>query len=345
VEEREKKIHPLPVVAQVLTGLDSHGQWDLVTFELLGDAYQLSQRLSGRCGAWVLTDEISDIKKLEALTTHGCARVHKVIHPKFSGWSSEVIAHALAVTIPKTVQIIFVPGTSRGEEVAALLSEQLEILWIADVLKISTTRTGTIEITSVLSGGKLSRTHRISNPPVIVSLRPGVAEPIKCATPPTLELTVTKIDLSKVPVLTKVQQFLPADPKTIDITYANKIVAAGKGTGGAKGMKLAAELANRLKASPAASRLAVDLGWASSNRQVGQTGRTVKPDLYVACGISGASHHLAGMKESKNIIAINPDPDAPIHEVAHLSLYGDLHEVIPEIENVIERRQNQVETQ
>jgi electron transfer flavoprotein alpha subunit len=104
---------------------------------------------------------------------------------------------------------------------------------------------------------------------------------------------------------------------------------------------LVAGLADALEASLGASRLAVDLGWAPAERQVGQTGRTVRPDLYLACGISGASHHLAGMRESKHIVAINPDAAAPIHEVAHLSLQGDLHQVIPAIRAALQRRSSQ----
>ena len=103
-------------------------------------------------------------------------------------------------------------------------------------------------------------------------------------------------------------------------------------------MRRIASLAETLSASVAASRMAVDLGWAPPERQVGQTGKSVRPDLYVACGISGASHHLAGMRDSRHIVAINSDPDAPIHEVAHLSLYGDLHQVVPAIESAVARR-------
>jgi electron transfer flavoprotein alpha subunit len=103
-------------------------------------------------------------------------------------------------------------------------------------------------------------------------------------------------------------------------------------------MELVANLARDLDASPAASRMVVDLGWAAPERQVGQTGKTVRPDLYIACGISGASHHLAGMRDSKHVIAINTDADAPIHDIAHLSLCGDLHAVVPAIRKRLTRR-------
>src|SRR5262249_21310335 len=118
--------------------------------------------------------------------------------------------------------------------------------------------------------------------------------------------------------------------------------AGGRGTGGPEGMLAVERLAETLGASLGASRAAVDLGWAPVIRQIGQTGRTVLPDLYVACGISGASHHLAGMRHSKHIVAINPDRAAPIHDVAHLSLPGDLHRVLPAIEAAIRRRRERL---
>src|SRR5581483_10405195 len=113
-------------------------------------------------------------------------------------------------------------------------------------------------------------------------------------------------DLSDVPALTAVEKFLPADPRTVDIRAARRVVAGGRGTGGPDGMALVARLADALGAALAGSRLAVDLGWVARERQVGQTGKTVRPDLYVACGVSGASHHLVGMRDSKHIAVINP---------------------------------------
>ena len=105
-------------------------------------------------------------------------------------------------------------------------------------------------------------------------------------------------------------------------------MAGGRGHGGADGFTRLRRLADRLHAGIAASRVAVDLGWIERERQVGQTGRTVAPELYLACGISGASHHLAGVAEARHIIAINTDPEAPILRVAHLGLVGDLYAVL-----------------
>jgi electron transfer flavoprotein alpha subunit len=175
---------------------------------------------------------------------------------------------------------------------------------------------------------------------VIVTIRPGVAEVRPVGNPKEMEIRRLPVDLTMVPALTSVERSLPADPRTVDITFAQRIVAAGRGAGGPDGVQLVAELADDLGASLGASRMIVDLGWAPPERQVGQTGKTVQPDLYVACGISGASHHLAGMRDSRHIIAINRDAKAPIHEVAHLSLKADLHELIPAIRAALRRRRN-----
>jgi electron transfer flavoprotein alpha subunit len=200
-------------------------------------------------------------------------------------------------------------------------------------------RSGTIDVTAVEPGGKLSRSHRVqTSQPIVCTVRAGVAEVRHVPDPPEAAIDDIRVDLQDHARLTRVEKFLTADPATIDLRDAVRIVAGGRGTGGSKGMHLVAALAKALRASPAASRLAVDLGWAPRDRQVGQTGKIVQPDLYVACGISGASHHLAGMRDSRHIVAINSDPTAPIHEIAHLSLIGDLHRVVPAIQTNLRRR-------
>jgi electron transfer flavoprotein alpha subunit len=136
----------------------------------------------------------------------------------------------------------------------------------------------------------------------------------------------------------RVEREIPADPGEVDIRYAERIVAGGRGLGGADGFEQLARVAQILKAGVAGSRVAVDRGWIDRERQVGQTGKTVAPELYLACGISGASHHLAGMAEARHIVAINTDPDAPIFKAAQLGLVADLREVLSELERQIAAR-------
>ena len=327
-----------PIVVQVLAVREPSGAWSAGTLELLGDAAALARRWHGRVAAWVLggTEDVPDVG---ALATHGCSVVWYLYHERLRQWASEAISAVLAAHLAAECRVVLLPGTAPGEEVAALLAENRQTAWVPDALTLAVTRSGGLEITAALPGGKLSRVYRPpADRPVVVTIRPGVAEPRPVTPPPALETRIAAVDLSTVPELTAVERFLPADPRTVDLVFAQRIVSAGRGAGGPDGIALVAQLAESLGASLGASRMVVDLGWLPAERQVGQTGRTVHPDLYVACGISGASHHLAGMRESKHIVAINPDAAAPIHDVAHLSLRGDLHQVIPAIRMVLQRR-------
>jgi electron transfer flavoprotein alpha subunit len=319
--------------------MEPGGRWSLSALELLGDASALARRWDGRVGAWVLTASNIPAPDLSELAAHGCEVVWQLHNERFASWSSEAVAAALARHRPPGCRVVQLPAGARGEEVAALLAERLDTTWVPDALTMAVTRTGALEVTAAAHGGKLSRTYRpAADRPAVVTMREGVAEARRVDRPRPPEVRAVDVDLSDVPVLTAVEEFLPADPRTVAISHARRVVSAGRGTGGPDGLRVVAGLADALGAALGASRLVVDLGWAPPERQVGQTGHTVRPDLYVACGISGASHHLAGMRESKHIVAINPDASAPIHEVAHLSLYGDLHRIIPAVHAALGRR-------
>lgn len=318
-------------VVQVLVTADDQGQGTPHSLELLGDARLVASRWDGIVGAWLLTSPSHPKYDFAELAAYGCRRAWHVQHERFAHWSSEAIAHTLEGRRTADCRLLLLPGTPRGEELAALLAEKLQTIWVPDALSFAVTRTGSLEITAVLPGGKLSRVVRpTGDRAAVATVRPGVAE-ARRDKPGEIEVTENELDLSHVPDLTRAEKFIPADPRTVDLTLANRIVSAGRGTGGPDGVQLVSELAEALHASLGASRMVVDLGWLPPQRQIGQTGRTVKPDLYVACGISGATHHLAGMRDSKHIVAINSDPTAPISEVAHLSLHGDLRQVIPSI--------------
>jgi electron transfer flavoprotein alpha subunit len=323
-------------VVQVLVCVDARGHWTPHSLELLSDARTVANRWNSTVGAWVLTPPSHPKLDSNELAAHGCSCLRHLKQERFANWSSEAIAAALHAHRSASTRLVLLPGTARGEEVAALLAERMQALWIPDALTFSVTRVGALEITAVQADGKLSRTVRPSGV-AVVTMRPGVAE-ARREKPVEIAVREETVDLSNVPSLTTVEKLIPADPSTVDITFANKIVSAGRGTGGTEGVQLVAKLADALHASLGASRMVVDLGWLPHERQVGQTGKTVKPDLYVACGISGATHHLAGMRDSKHIVAINSDPQAPIHDVAHLSLKGDLKDVIPSVIAALSRR-------
>ena len=164
----------------------------------------------------------------------------------------------------------------------------------------------------------------------IVTLRAGVAEPLPndAARQGSIR-PVTPAERREPVVHTEI---LPASPATVDIRHAARLIAGGRGLGGKEGFARLRDFADRIGAGVAASRMAVDLGWIGSERQVGQTGKTVAPKLYIACGISGASHHLEGMSQAEHIVAINTDAEAPIFKIAHLGLVADLYEILELVE-------------
>jgi len=187
----------------------------------------------------------------------------------------------------------------------------------------------TLEPVKPLYAGKCSCLIKMSGPgPQMVLMRPNQ---IKSAEESSSTIEVTEKALGDSPANFQVKEKIQGDGGKIDLTEANIIVSGGRGLKEAKNFELLDNMAGALNASVGASRAVVDDGWVPHNMQVGQTGKTVAPSLYIACGISGAVQHLAGMSSSKVIVAINNDPDAPIFKKATYGLVGDLFEVVPKL--------------
>ena len=205
----------------------------------------------------------------------------------------------------------------------------------ADCTKLAIDETtGGILQTRPAFGGNLMATiicpeHR----PQMSTVRPGVMEKREQEIGKRGELVKLKVKLSDSDLRTKVLEVVKSVNEKVDLTSAKVIVSGGMGLGNADGFKLLRELADRLGGTIGASRAAVDSGWIDHSFQVGQTGTTVKPNIYFACGISGAIQHVAGMQNADLIVAINTDENAPIFEIADIGIVGDLYKVIPEIIN------------
>ena len=230
-----------------------------------------------------------------------------------------------------SIDVILFSSTYLGRDIAAFLSADYHSAAVANVIDINTSETFTV--TTAINGGKDLYITDVESDKKIIVVRPKSFEPI--------ESEITDISLDRIVELKKSELDVNIEKLNIeeksgpDLEDSSLVISAGRGLGEASNLNIINELASKLDAAVGATRAIVDAGWVPYSYQVGQTGKTVKPDVYIACGISGATQHQVGMKDSKYIIAINKDEDAPIFQIADLGIVGDVHQVIPKLINLI----------
>jgi len=301
----------------------------------LGDARDLADRCGSGVGFLRIesTQHPEDEASIKVWIEHGAEDVHVVrLSQPNSSAALEVAEQLWHQTLPRLILFSAEPrGRAWSARLAArrgwpLISPALMLQWKQD----------RVVVTRLDRAGRRAQFIDVrADRPAIVGLRPGVAQPLLAD--PTRQGTVHRRDQTVNTTrhsLTSIR--CPADPQTADIRHVPKLVSGGKGVGSKAGFELLRRIAAKLGAGIAASRMAVDLGWMESERQVGQTGKTVRPELYLACGISGASHHLDGMSESRHVVAINTDPQAPLMQQAELALQADLHATLAELDRLLE---------
>jgi electron transfer flavoprotein alpha subunit len=311
--------------------VDTGGIWvidtrvDTPTRERLGDARQLADALSESVGALIVGPECDS----DALVASGADTVKIADGTRGAAGRVTMAEQVLSALRPR---VVLASGSPDGREWAARLAARLGWQLYSPALQAEVDRGGQLVVTILSHCGRFSRKHTLgAEETAVLTFEPGIAE--KIAPRPNRSGDVERLHTTKVadePI--RIEREVPADPSAVDIRYADRLIAGGRGLGNAEAFQRLTRIAKHLGAGVAASRVAVDLGWADRERQVGQTGRTVSPTLYLACGISGASHHLAGMSDAKHIVAINSDPDAPIFKTAHLGLVSDVHDVLFHLE-------------
>jgi len=306
------------------------GEIQPVALELLGKARDLADVLGEKVVAAFLGSNITD--KAKDLIAYGADEVIVMDNPLLKDYITEEYSQAIYQLIEAFRPSIFLLGaTTIGRDLGPRLSARLETGLTADCTKLEISEdTKELMMTRPAFGGNLMATimcteHR----PQMSTVRPGVMQ--KRDRDDSRKGTVIpfepKIDTSKIKV--KLLENVKENKGAIDITEAKVLVSGGRGVGNAAGFEKLQELADVLEAQVSSSRAMVDAGIMPHDRQVGQTGKTVRPDLYIACGISGAIQHLAGMEESDFIIAVNKDKFAPIFKVADVGIVGDVNKVIP----------------
>jgi len=317
----------------------SDGRVKPVSLEAVQAARQLSSKSGGQVKAVYLGSQSGDGVKVVARS--GVSQVLLITDPDLESYTSSRYLAALVGCIDDSPpSVILLPATNHGKELAPALASSLGSGLATDCIGLDYSESSGIQLTRPVYGGKASSTLEFSGSgPVVISLRPNafrfdpVADPKEAS---IIEYSPQWSDLSRLLHLKEIIKGGGA----LDITEARIVVSGGLGMQGPENFHLLEELAEVLGAAVGASRPVVDNGWRDYSNQVGQTGRTVGPDLYIACGISGAVQHLAGMSSSKYIVAINKDPHAPIFDVADYGIVGDALEILPiltrEFKNVLQ---------
>ena len=300
-------------------------------FEAASTAAKLAKDMNIAADAVVVGDAISNINEV---SKYG---VQKVIHLKNSelaNYSSSGYTEAITnLAKADNYDILILSNTALGRDLAPRLSIKLDAGCVVDCVKLNLSGIELI-LTRPAYAGKALIDVKILSTKKVITLRPNVFKAQVADNSTPAEITVKEI--SGVNLKSKVTAFKKSEGK-LDVAEADIIVSGGRGMKGPENFHLIEELAEALGAAVGASRAVVDAGWRPHNEQVGQTGKTVSPTLYVACGISGAIQHLAGMSSSKYIVAVNKDKDAPIFNVADYGITGDLFEIIPALTSEIKK--------
>jgi electron transfer flavoprotein alpha subunit len=302
-----------------------------VSFELLSRGRELADTLKTELCAVCPGHEVKDIDRLIA---YGADKVFLVDSPDLADNQEDYLTYKLVELVKEHKPEVFLAGaTALGRaffpRVAAILNTGLT----ADCtgLDIDTEKRLLLQTRPTFGGNIMATIICPNKRPQMATVRPRVFK--KAAPDTSRKGQIIKVDFKKehITAKTKLLSFIEDVTEAIKIEDADIIVSGGRGLGKAENFRLLVDLAEVLGAAVGASRAAVDEGWIPYSHQVGQTGKTVCPKIYVACGISGAIQHLAGMQTSDVIIAINDDPNAPIFQVAHYGIVGDLFKVVPEM--------------
>ena len=299
-----------------------------VGLELVGKAKELAQTLEAPVTAVVIGHNIE--KLADTLGEYGADKVIVVDQERLAMYDTEAYAQVFkAIIDAKKPEIVLFGATTLGRDLAPRVSSRMDTGLTADCTKLEVNpETKGLEMTRPAFGGNLMATiicpdHR----PQMSTVRPGVMQkaPKVEGRKAEVEKFDVKLDTSKMKV--KVLEVVKETKNKVDISEAKILVSGGRGIGSAENFAALESVAKELGATVSASRAAVDAGFISHDRQVGQTGKTVRPDIYFACGISGAIQHVAGMEESDYIVAINKDKEAPIFNIADLGIVGDANKI------------------
>ncbi len=300
-----------------------------VAYQLLGKGRELADTLKVSLSLVILGDNFDN--QLEELSNYGADEIIYVKAKMLKNYYSDLYTKTLTELITENKpEIVLIGATPTGRDFAPRVAKRLNAGLTADCTGLEIDpKTNNLFQTRPTFGGNIMATIRTPNSrPQMATVRPGTFKKLE---PAKRKVNIRKIDYdySEKDSVTKIVKVINRERNKVNLEDAEMIVAGGRGVGKKENFKIIEELAKAIGAEIGGSRVTVELNWIPQDQQVGQTGKTVTPKLYIACGISGAIQHLVGMENSDIIVAINKDPAAPIFNVAHYGIVGDLHKVIP----------------
>lgn len=307
-----------------------NGELQKVSLEILGEGRRLADELGVKLTAVLLGNNVACLADI--LGEHGADEILVAEHEALENYTTDGYTKVICeLANERKPGILFIGATFIGRDLGPRVAARLSTGLTADCTSLEVDVTnGDLLATRPAFGGNLMATIACPNHrPQMATVRPGVFEKLPLgendATVENVEIKFNSNDIR-----TKIVEIIKEHKDIVDISEANVLVAGGRGIGSEENFKMLKELAEVMNGSIAASRAAVEKGWVDKDYQVGQTGKTVRPNIYVACGISGAIQHAAGMQDSDMIIAINKDANAPIMKIADYAIVGDVNKVVPE---------------
>lgn len=326
----------------VLIEVDEEGQARNVGLELLNPAKEMADQINEEVVALVIGSPTA--KAVEEVKKHGAAKVINVSGDVYKEYNTEVYANAICKLVEEyEPNVLLIGATNQGRDLGPRVSARLRTGLTADCtqLDIDVEKREVIWTRPAFGGNLMANIVCPDTRPQIGTVRPGVFKKVDFEADKEIEVIDKTIDFSEDKIRTRVLEYIESSNEgLIDLEGADIIVSGGRGLKEPENFKLIEDLAHALGATVGSSRAAVDAGWITHQHQVGQSGKTVGPKVYIAIGISGAIQHIAGMSSSDTIIAINNNPDAPIFDVADYGIVGDLFEIVPQLTEAIKAKKN-----
>ncbi|GAB6138935.1 FAD-binding protein [Halanaerobaculum tunisiense] len=303
-----------------------------VSSELVSEGRKLADKLDTELATVLLGSDVKD--QAQELIAYGADKVYLAEDEKLKNYQTGVYTRVISDLIEaKKPEIVLIGATNNGRDLAPRVSNRVKAGLTADCTELDINEEDDLLLqTRPAFGGNLMATIVCpNNRPQMSTVRPGVMEQVEPDYNQQGEIIEFDYTIDSQDIWTEIEEIIKDAGEGIQLEDAEIIVAGGRGVGSPEGFDVIEELADVLGAEVGASRAVVDEDWIHKEHQVGQTGKTVKPKLYIACGISGAIQHRAGMHNSEYIVAINTDEEAEIFDVCDYGIVGDLHEIVPEL--------------